>query len=731
VKTISLKKVSAVAVASLGFGLLSVVPAQAAAIVTSIGTVGTPNQDATVGQTRTTTVGFTTGANTSTTGGVDTFANTGVVLTVPTGSSVTLADRDGSFSTATTAAFATTGATANLNAAIDTTTGALTQSAQSAAAVTGGAVIAGTVTIIPDVPGLYTVTSQSAGADATAYIQAAGIAGTVGTSGLGTAALGATTGGIARFTFTTPVTTASGDIFRFTSSGVGAITAATGINSDGTTANNPTEISGVTGSWAGGATWTRSDADEGTATITVSSTTAGTQTVTVNKISATTGAPTSTSTISITWGSAVAISAASTAYMAGPAEATDANFTSTSNAIPRSADKAAGTAIATVAVSLVGSKGGADARANTVRATMSGAGFVDVNGTAANLSNSSQRTDANTDADATRYVRVYADGTSGTGTLTVTLTDVDSGASLTLGTWTVTSTGAQASIAVAKTNYTIGKAGSTTGSASTTISAAGAALAPTDTTSTGNGERYGAFVIVVKDSAGNPVNASATPAVISSDTTVSSGGTCALDAGSATYGSSTNGVGYYNCSFATTSTAKSGGKATLTIRIADPDSTTGGFLTTTVNVTVGGSVSTEVLSFDKTSYAPGEAMNITRTATDSSGNPVFDGASAPAITFSKAVGGTAPGASFYVGGKKASTSSAGVASVFAPAIPGAFTMQATSGNATASALTATATVTDANAAANASVLTQIDALNAKIVALNALIAKIMKKLGVK
>jgi hypothetical protein len=32
---------------------------------------------------------------------------------------------------------------------------------------------------------------------------------------------------------------------------------------------------------------------------------------------------------------------------------------------------------------------------------------------------------------------------------------------------------------------------------------------------------------------------------------------------------------------------------------------------------------------------------------------------------------------------------------------------------------------------NAGLLTQIDALNAKIVALNALIAKIMKKLGVK
>jgi hypothetical protein len=42
-------------------------------------------------------------------------------------------------------------------------------------------------------------------------------------------------------------------------------------------------------------------------------------------------------------------------------------------------------------------------------------------------------------------------------------------------------------------------------------------------------------------------------------------------------------------------------------------------------------------------------------------------------------------------------------------------------------ITAAASVTDGNAA----LLTQIDALNAKIVALNALIAKIMKRLGVR
>jgi adhesin/invasin len=714
VKTISLKKVSAVAVASLGFGLLSVVPAQAA---DSLPTVGTATQPGVVGTPRATTIGITAGA----TAPAD--ANTKVTLTVPTGSRVTLADNDGSYSTDTTAAFATTGATTGNTVAVSATTGVVTGT------TTAAAVVLGTITITPDVPGLYKVNMNVAGTTTTsAYIQVAGIAGTVGTSGLGTAAVAATTGGIATFTYTTGSAASSGDIFRFTSSGVGAITGATGVAANGTSANHPTEISGVSGSWAGGATWTRSDASAGTATITVSSTTAGTQTVTVNAISATTGAPTSTSTISITWGSAVAISAASTAYMAGPAESTDANFTSTSNAIPRSADKAAGTAVATVAITIVGSKGTADARANTVRATMSGTGFVDVNGTVGSLSNSSQRTDANTEADASRFVRVYSDGTSGTGTLTVTLTDVDSGASLTLGTWTVTSTGSQASIAVAATNYTVGRAGYTTGQASTAISAAGSALSPLDTTSTDTATRVGAFVIVVKDSSGNAVNASATPAVISSDTTVSSGGTCALDAGSPTYGSSTNGIGYYNCSFATTSTAKSGAKATLTIRIADPLSTTGGYLTTTVAVTVGEKNAKTTLSLDKTSYAPGEAMIVTAKAVDASGNPVYDGAASVVPTSSKALGGTALSSlmtGWYVGGVDASSTTVAKAKVFAPAQSGSFTLTGT--DSTLAIVTAAASVTDANAG----LLTQIDALNAKIVALNALIAKIMKKLGVK
>jgi hypothetical protein len=120
-------------------------------------------------------------------------------------------------------------------------------------------------------------------------------------------------------------------------------------------------------------------------------------------------------------------------------------------------------------------------------------------------------------------------------------------------------------------------------------------------------------------------------------------------------------------------------------------------------------------------------MVITRTAKDSAGNPVYDGAASPAVSFSKAVGGTAPAAGVYVGGVSANATSAAKSGVFAPTVAGAFVATATSGATGGATITASSSVTDANAG----LLTQIDALNAKIVALNALIAKIMKKLGVK
>ena len=130
---------------------------------------------------------------------------------------------------------------------------------------------------------------------------------------------------------------------------------------------------------------------------------------------------------------------------------------------------------------------------------------------------------------------------------------------------------------------------------------------------------------------------------------------------------------------------------------------------------------------DKATYAAGEKIVITVSAKDSSGNTAADGTYtlfSAATTLGGSFGGSVPGTSVeLVGGKKEYTA-------FAPGTAGTYNLTSGAiavGAAAGSKLTADLKVTDGTAA----LVTQIDALNAKIVALNALIAKIMKKLGVK
>jgi hypothetical protein len=92
-----------------------------------------------------------------------------------------------------------------------------------------------------------------------------------------------------------------------------------------------------------------------------------------------------------------------------------------------------------------------------------------------------------------------------------------------------------------------------------------------------------------------------------------------------------------------------------------------------------------------------------------------------------AVQGTMPTSATFALGKQAIT-------FYAPATstPLTASIALTSGAAWSTALDGTTiTASSKVVAADAALMTQIDALNAKIVALNALIAKIMRKLGVK
>ena len=325
------------------------------------------------------------------------------------------------------------------------------------------------------------------------------------------------------------------------------------------------------------------------------------------------------------------------------------------------------------------------------------------------------------DPGAIANIIICADGIAGVGSISLSVTN-----QLVTTSWATKSFtfyGAVRTLSIYATNFTVGAAGGDeTGAgvvartATGEVTNAGALTAGTTTP---------AFIIAAKDSAGQLATASAAPTLKSGNEAVIASALCALDDGASAY-SSGEGFGLYNCSFTTTASAKSGDKATLTLRISDPLGTSGvDYLTTTIDVTVGGSRYKETLSFDKASYNQGEAMVITRTATDLSGNKVADGSSAPAVVFNKAIGGTAPAAGFYVGGTL--VTSATKPAVFAPTASGVFEARITGYNSSSvstSAIIATAEVGStageiaANAAADAAA-EATDAANAATDAANA------------
>jgi len=337
--------------------------------------------------------------------------------------------------------------------------------------------------------------------------------------------------------------------------------------------------------------------------------------------------------------------------------------------------------------------------------------MVLVNTSASATAGTARSSSVSTGASNIAYVHVSGDGSAGKGTVTVTVTDAVSGASSTVGTFDVQFYSSTVATLTATQVYSVLGAARTTGCA---------AVACTWTTySTGSAGKP-AVSIVAKDSGGNVIPGLTLSATISDASVIGSSTIVAVTDATNDY----VGLGGYNASVTGATGVASGKTATVTYTYTNADLTK--ISSAAIPFTTGGTtIVTETLAFDKTSYAPGEAMVVTRTAKDKDGNSVADGVASPAVTFSKPIGGTAPAAGFYV--KGGSATSATTPTVFAPVTGGAFTASMTGGDAAATVRTASSSVTDANAG----LLTQIDALNAKIVALNALIAKIMKKLGVK
>ena len=224
------------------------------------------------------------------------------------------------------------------------------------------------------------------------------------------------------------------------------------------------------------------------------------------------------------------------------------------------------------------------------------------------------------------------------------------------------------------------------------------------------------FYVYATDALGIPVTGLTFATGLTSDSTVAAAPTVAE------YKS-----GLYAVSFSSATGSVSGKKATLTMRVVDPAVTTStSYITVTQDVTLGGSVAKEVITLDKSSYESGDGMIVTITATDASGNPVYDGAASPELTSSKALGGSATfAASTYFGGKVDSQSRDADGTIlnpitlYAPASGGTFSLNGTSGNDTGDAISVTATVTDNATAATDAANEATDAANAATDAANA------------
>ena len=712
-KTISLKKVSAVAVASLGFGLMSVVPASAASVAptyTFTATTGgvdskTETTPGLVGSAVVATL-IMTPANAAATEGL---VHTPTFLLLdPNGTNVT--------SSAVCAPVAANSIVSTLSVSVGTCAFTFTQTLGTAAASN-----IGTVTFTPAMAGQYKfqasqpintsttntttaalVAGTGTGALAdTMFIAGAGV--TVASSGKGTIAGGAVTGGVAKALF---AMAAHGNptTYNLTSSGVGTIQTVVDGAVGGLATSCDVAVPGIAGAtdYTQGAAVTCAADTFATAQATLASSVAGVQTLTWTAISASTGAPTVVAIATITWGAAPVTAAnLSTSIIAvgtGAAGLADAvAVTAASTAQTAAANRAAN-----ITVTTLNSAGTNITTTTILSATISGPGLlsIETNGNAVSATGR-----ALTGVAGNNVIGVYGDGTSGIATITITAGTV------TISTETVTFFGTVAKV-TADQNLKIATAGGATlGNGSATIAATFAGTP--------------AVVLTLTDKNGNRVPLqNVALSALSSDATVMSSTIASTEDNATLTGA---GAGTYNVQVNSATGSVSGKSATLTFRFAVGDGT---FLSSApVTFSTGSStVATVTMAFSKSSYNQGEAAVLTISAKDLLGNAVSDGIKTGLFTaapvYSKTVTGTLPTADItFIGGVATFTQ-------FAPASAGTYTVNATVNPLVASAgasVTATSSVVDGNAA----LLTQIDALNAKIVALNALIAKIMKKLGVK
>jgi len=730
VKTISLKKVAVVAVASLGFGLLSVVPAQAAnPPATATPGVANASLSVAVGSPVTTVVTMISAAMAADLG---TFAVTPSLISSPFDSAmaITAVDDTGAqgnaITTSGTFGMTLAGAAAPYAAHDSLTNGVTTITDPADAGVqvtaTTTATNFGSFTAVPDKAGVYVfrITAESGAnpdstVDVTVYAGYSGADATNAnvafmTQGASISnAASAIAGGVATVRVTKFADTSTDDYYSVVVTG-GSLTSVVATDdvqngpAGGANTFNLTNGSSL----AGGVNfWMDSTGDVSDyVDLQVTSATAGTVTITVTGFNSTTGIGTVHAAPSITFGSALSTSATvstSKIYVINT-QGQEALATSTA---PGNIARAAGTDAAAFTI-IVNDGYGNPINAQSVSAVVTGPGLIEGSNAAftADGTSSARVVATTTNSAGKASFNLDADGTAGVSTVTF------SAGSTVLGSKTVTFYGAAVKY-VATTNVN--------------------AVAGTNTLDAVNVSATDALGIAVPGETIFAFSSSTAIATVETSVATETGIIAEANPGDAGAFVSAKAIGTagFNVSPVATTTASS-----VTITFGNAATLAASTVTTTAVVGIGAiEAATVTLTTNKASYAPGEAVKLTLTYRDALGRLTGTNLGTDMVASSATSVGLGGAALPSALGAVATKLGTKTYDVFAPLTGGPVTVTITSGTGTAGlalalrsvASTVTFNVTDATAA----IATSIASLNAKIVALNALIAKIMKRLNIR
>jgi len=740
------KRVALVAVASLGFGMLSVVSASAASVQATwaYGTLPTTN----VAAGGTVTVPVTYAATTTSTNSVgDQWIIKAHISTAPTNATITT-------TTSSVATNALVAAESTAAAAVGTgntsTTGA-SITVTNVAGATVAATVVGSFSFVPPVAGAYVMTltatqvdvattdaPTSTVTDATLEIQVSGGSLVQAASGLGTALGTQVSGRPSAAVLCLPAATTTTARYTVTATGASITDAKVGASrADAVNASSYTDATGITqntaNSYATGFTYAQQRTTNLASLaagvnecliVSFTSDVAGAATITARSVNVTTGVLTSVATVTVEYGAAAAVSASlSTAFM-GTGNARPSTVETSAIRIPSTAGVAlssTATSGATIAIDVKDATGAALVN-QAITATITGSGLITLANDSAGSGTGSTGTVRTASLTATTMatsskaiIGVSADGTRGVGTIVITAGGV------TIATKTVTFYGAVATL-TATQGVSIMRSGRTAASTASdyVLGGSDATLAATSAITRATATNIS---IVAKDVDGNVVPLAAAPTAVISDALVISDVTITDCAGGGALTVCAAGAGNYIASTTSAIGGVSGAKATVTFRTPHP-TVAGTFISTAAlpfslgGTATGGKVT---MTLDKDTYAPGERIKISYTAVDAAGNPVRDWTAVAAPSANKAVIGLA--ADIFVGGKAGLGDDAGEY-VYAPVTPGAFTLVLATGTATGAEITATATVSDdaataASSAAADAAAEATDAANAATDAANA------------